>query len=71
MSNYGEDEVAKLNHASTVAWWAIRDTLGALDEIRAEALKDAADRAIKWFNDDISEIGDDDLRAAIYAGEVK
>jgi hypothetical protein len=31
MSNYTEDEVVNLNNASTVAWWAIREAIKALD----------------------------------------
>ena len=37
MSNYGDEEVSALNQASTVAWWAIRDTLAALSAIDPEA----------------------------------
>jgi len=39
--------------------------------IRAEALKDAADRVIRCLNDPFMAIDDDEIRAAIYAGEVK
>jgi hypothetical protein len=40
-------------------------------KIRAEALKDAADRAVKWYDDPLAPFDCDDLRAAILAGEAK
>jgi hypothetical protein len=42
--------------------------------IRAEALKEAADRAIRYVHSSLSKdvkYSDDNLRADIYAGEVK
>jgi hypothetical protein len=49
---------------------AVRIPAGAIKAIRAEALKDAADRAVKFVMTATAVIPEQ-LRAAIYAGEVK
>jgi len=53
----------------------VRIPAGAIEAIRAEALKDAAERAVEWYavTWKIPRIGPnaDELRAAILAGEVK
>jgi len=41
MNNYSEDEVSKLDQASTVAWWAIRDSLAAICSLSEETSEDA------------------------------
>jgi hypothetical protein len=49
----------------------VRIPAEAIETIRAEALKDAADRAVEWWLDPDTEISVEALRAAILAGEVK
>ena len=75
ITNYTQEEVETLNSASTVAWWAIRDAITGLDtiraEARAEALREAADRAFAFHdkNDGMTDLSHEEygiaLRAAI------
>jgi hypothetical protein len=56
----------------------VRIPAEAIETIRAEALKDAADRAVKWLVENMPYSfipralkASNSLKAAIYAGEVK
>lgn len=48
MNNFNDDDVDKLNTASTTAWWAIRDSLSVIEYCEK---KGASMPSMKWLTD--------------------